>query len=82
MVGLGIGCLETLFPVADALAIWEFVHKCAAVFIVRTNIFMRFKMFLLLSLFQYSLEDIKPKVQLCLDHGSQPIYNKAYVHIA
>lgn len=43
---------------------------------------MCFKMFLLLSLFQYSLEDIKPKVQLCLDHGSQPIYNKAYVHIA
>lgn len=58
MVGLGIECLETLFPVADALAICKFVHKYAAVFIVRTNIFMHFKQFFLPSLFQYSLEDV------------------------
>ena len=42
MAGLGIGCLETLFPIADALAISEFVHKLATVFMVRTNIFYAF----------------------------------------
>lgn len=51
MAGLGIGCLETLFPIADAFAICEFVHKFAAVFIVRANIFMHFEQFLLPSFF-------------------------------
>ena len=47
MAGLGIRCLETLFPIADAFAICEFVREFAAVFIARTNIFMHFKQFLL-----------------------------------
>lgn len=43
---IGNRMLEVLFPIVDALAICEFVHKFTVVFIVTTDIFMHFKQFL------------------------------------
>lgn len=45
MPGWGIGCSETLFPIADALAICECIHKFAAVFIGKTNVLCILKSF-------------------------------------